>query len=198
MAREETGRQSHIFILSAPSGAGKNTLIKALLREVPCLWHSVSCTTRPPRPGEREGEEYYFLSEKAFREKVSSGEFAEWAKVHGHLYGTSARRLEEMRARGFDVVLDIDVQGARQLKARYPEAVTIFIMPPSIEALRKRLRGRRGDAEDEIERRLKVARAEIEERDFFEHVIANDNFEDALRELKAIFLAKRGEPFRGS
>ena len=103
-----------------------------------------------------------------------------------------------MRARGFDVALDIDVQGARQLKARYPEAVTIFIMPPSVEALRERLRGRRGDDEEEIERRLSVARAEMEEKDFFEHAIVNDILEDALKELKAILLAKRGEPSQKS
>ncbi len=189
----EAGGKGHIFILSAPSGAGKNTLIEKLQRDVPCLWHSISCTTRPARPGEREGEDYYFLSEEAFEEKVSAGEFAEWARVYGHLYGTSARRLEEMRARGFDVVLDIDIQGARQLKARYPEAVTIFVMPPSIEALRERLRGRREDEEEEIERRLSAARAEVEEKDFFEHVIVNDTLEDALKELEAIILAKRGK-----
>lgn len=184
-----------LFILSAPSGAGKTTLIQRLLANpflAPAsLAFSVSHTTRRPRPGELEGRDYHFVPEDTFRAMIAADEFLEHAHVHGQLYGTAKSEALFRLDQGIDVVLDIDVQGARQVRERMPEAVGIFILPPSFEDLRARLTGRGVDDPAEIERRLARAVAEIPEYEHYQSVIINRDAERAAVELAAIILAKR-------
>lgn len=184
------GRAGILFIMSAPSGAGKTSLARELGDNFPDLRHSVSYTTRPPRQGEQEGRDYYFVSAARFREMVKRGELAEWAEVHGERYGTSRLRLGATLEQGLDVLLTIDVQGARQLKAVYPEAVTVFLLPPSLAELKERLR-QRGDPPAEIRRRLETARREVAELAGYDYVIVNDTFKEAVEALRAIILAER-------
>ena len=180
-----------VFIVSGPSGSGKSTLVKKLL-ELPGTMFSVSCTTRPPRPSEHDGEWYNFVSPEAFRRMVEQGEFLEHACVFGkHSYGTPRRWLDEARRRGLDLVLEIDVQGAAQVKQKLPEAVAIFILPPSSQVLEERIRARGQDAEEEIARRLRRARQEMERYAEYEFVIVNDEVERAGREVQAVALAAR-------
>ena len=150
-----------LFVLSGPSGAGKGTLRRRLFERVPDLAYSVSCTTRQPRPGETDGVDYRFLSEEDFRERISRGDFLEWARVHDHFYGTRAEDVREILDRGRDVVLEIDVQGALQVKRLIPEAVTLFIAPPSVEELERRLSRRNTEAPEERRLRLRNAREEL-------------------------------------
>ena len=180
------GKKGHLFIISAPSGAGKSTILMAILKEDPRLRYSISCTTRPPRGNERDGVDYYFISDAAFRKKIDSGELAEWAEVHGHLYGTSSKFLEESFRRGHDILFDIDVEGAKKLYAKYPEAILIFIAPPSMEELRRRLAERGTDSADAIEQRMKNAEAEMAEVKWYHQVIVNDDLALAVSQLKAI------------
>src|SRR5512137_512938 len=156
-------RQGVLFIISAPSGAGKTTLCKEVVDIFQNLRHSVSYTTRSPRPGEVHGRDYIFVSPAEFEKMISAGEFAEWAEVHGNLYGTAIKTLDEYRSRGIDVILDIDCQGARQLKERYGEGVFIFILPPSFHELRRRLDVRNSDSDEVKERRIRNAADEIKE-----------------------------------
>ena len=179
-------KRGHLFIISAPSGAGKSTILMAILKEDPRLRYSISCTTRPPRGNERDGVDYYFLSNAAFREKIDSGELAEWAEVHGHLYGTSAKFLDDSLQRGYDILFDIDVVGAKKLYAKYPEATLVFIAPPSMEELKQRLAERGTDSSEAIEQRMKNARAEMAEAKWYHHVIVNDDLARAVSKLKAI------------
>jgi len=175
-----------LFIVSGPSGAGKSSLCAALLQHCEQLKLSVSCTTRPPRPGEVDGREYHFLSVADFEQQRESGAFLEWANVHGNLYGTRQSDVERMLAEG-DVLLEIDWQGAAQVAARMPEAIRIFILPPSLEALRQRLMARGQDDEGVIARRLAAAEAEMSHADEAHHIIVNDDFETALTALLALF-----------
>jgi guanylate kinase len=175
-----------VFILSAPSGAGKTTLRRAVLARLPALSYSVSCTTRPPRAGEVDGRDYVFLSAGEFEEGIRSGRWAEWARVHGNYYGTSAEVLARALAEGRDILLDIDVQGARQILRRFPQSVTIFILPPSLEILEARLRSRGTDRPEEIALRLRNARAEMDQKDNYRHVIVNDDLPTAVQELLAV------------
>ena len=161
-------------------------MLKAILKEDPRLRYSISCTTRLPRGNERDGVDYYFISDAAFRKKIDSGELAEWAEVHGHLYGTSSKSLEESIRRGHDIVFDIDVEGAKKLYAKYPEAILVFIAPPSMEELRRRLTERGTDSPDAIEQRVKNAEAEMAEVNLYHQVIINDDFAQAVSQLKAI------------
>jgi guanylate kinase len=158
----------------------------AILKKDPALRYSISCTTRPPRGNERHGVDYYFISEAAFRRKIDSGEFAEWAEVHGHLYGTPAKFLEDGLRRGYDILFDIDVEGARGLYAKYPEATLVFIAPPSMTELKRRLAERGTDSDEAIERRLKNATAEMARAKWYHHVIVNDDLARAISELRAI------------
>ena len=176
----------HLFIVSAPSGAGKTTLCRALLKRYPDIRYSVSCTTRRPRKGEQEGVDYRFISDAEFKRGIAEGRWAEWAKVHGHYYGTDAGVITDAITRGQDVLLDIDVQGTCQLVKRFPDAVTIFIMPPSIDALRARLRKRGADSREVIARRMAAAEKEIQCRDRYRHVVVNDSLERAMAELQAL------------
>lgn len=184
-------RPGALFILSAPSGAGKTTLRQALLGVFPDLLYSVSFTTRAPRAGEENGRDYLFVSVEEFEAGIRSGRWAEWAQVHGNYYGTSAEVLDQARAAGRDVLLEIDVQGARQICARFPECVTIFIRPPSMAVLRQRLEARGTDSPAAIARRLENAAGEMAQMDFYRHIIVNDDLTAAVRELVAIVGACR-------
>lgn len=178
-------------MVSAPSGAGKTSLCKEIIDIFPSLRHSVSYTTRSPRPGEVDGRDYFFTSKDEFQRMVDAGEFVEWAVVHGNLYGTALKTLEGYRAGGIDVILDIDWQGARQLKDRCCGGVFIFILPPSMEELRRRLDLRNSDTEENILQRLKNARVEMKESYWYDYVIVNDRFDTALEELRSIIVAER-------
>ena len=184
-------REGVLYIISAPSGAGKTTLCKEIIDIFPHLRHSVSYTTRQSRAGEVHGKDYYFISPDEFRSMVEKGEFAEWAEVHGNCYGTSIRTLEECRTSGIDLILDIDIQGARQLKERFDGGVYIFILPPSYEELRRRLNGRSSDSDDVICRRIDAAAGEIRESCWYDYIIVNDQFSRAVEELKSVVVAER-------
>jgi guanylate kinase len=184
-------RRGLLFVVSAPSGAGKTTLCKELVALVPGLRHSVSYTTRNPRPGETHGREYFYVDEREFRDMIARGEFAEWAPVYGHLYGTPRAALTAMMDSGIDVLLEIDTQGALQIKKKFEDAVYIYIMPPSIEALRARLLQRAGDSPEEIQRRLQKARDELWSYREYYYIVKNDEMGQAIKELQAIVLAER-------
>ncbi|NOX20726.1 MAG: guanylate kinase [Nitrospirae bacterium] len=183
--------KGNIFIISAPSGAGKTTLCRMILEQLDDIEFSISYTTRPPRPGEVDGRDYYFVSKDEFMQMVQEEEFIEWAEVHGNLYGTSKKRLLERVSKGIDVLLDIDTQGAAQIKEKGLEAVYIFILPPSLSVLRERLEGRASDSEDVINRRLKKAVEEIAAYKMYNYVIINDKLDEAFELLKAVVLSKR-------
>jgi len=184
-------RRGLIFIISAPSGTGKTTLCREILKIVPGLKYSVSYTTRQPRRGERDGVHYSFVSEATFKRMIKKGEFAEWAVVHGNLYGTSIKRLESINKKGYDIILDIDIHGARQLRQRYKEAIGIFILPPSMDALKERLKSRMSESDDVIEKRLERARHEIADYRYYDYIIINDDFKKALKELEGIIISTR-------
>lgn len=190
------GRQAHerrgiLFIISAPSGAGKTTLCKQLASSVPELWHSVSYTTRKPRAGEEGGREYYFVDETAFQNMVTRNEFLEYAHVYGNWYGTPRKALMDKMEQGIDVLLEIDVQGALQIKKKFEDGVYIFILPPSLDALRMRLQGRASDSQDEIVRRLQRVKEEVWSFREYYYIVRNDDITQSLRELQSIFLAER-------
>jgi guanylate kinase len=180
-----TGK-GNLFVVSAPSGSGKTTLCRTLLNHFPDMVYSISTTTRKPRPGETDGVDYHFMEKEAFLAKLNSHCWAEWALVHGHYYGTSAAFLDEALALGKDILLDIDVQGMRQIGERYSNAVTIFIEPPSLTVLRERLEKRGTDSRETIEKRMKNAQAEISKKDLYHHVIVNDRLAAAQEELIGI------------
>jgi guanylate kinase len=181
----------NLFCVAAPSGAGKSSLVKALLELDSHLVVSVSHTTREPRGQEVHGREYWFIDEPEFRAMVARGEFFEWAQVHGHLYGTSRKAIEERLMRGEDVVLEIDWQGALQIKRLFPHAVLIFILPPSWQELEQRLRRRGEDRPEVIATRLANARLEVAQARDFDFVIVNSLFETALFDLKAVVHSQR-------
>jgi len=184
-------RRGTLFVVSAPSGAGKTTLCRELRERVPGLAYSVSVTTRTPRPGEVQGHDFRFVTETEFRAMLARDEFAEWATVHGNSYGTRARPVEEALARGQDVLLDIDTQGAAKLRSRYPEAVLIFIVAPSMAELEQRLRERRSDGDQEIARRLRRARDEVALWRMYDYLVVNQDVKEALEQLAAIIQAER-------
>ncbi|HEY2623473.1 MAG TPA: guanylate kinase [Dyella sp.] len=180
-----------LFVVAAPSGAGKSTLVNALLEREPSISLSISHTTRPPRPGELYGRHYYFVERETFEREVAEGIFLEHAEVHGNLYGTSRTTVAELLGQGRDVLLEIDWQGARQIRQSKPDCVSVFILPPSRVELERRLRGRGSDSADVIARRLHNSREEIAHAHEFDYVIVNDRFEDALADLQAIVHAIR-------
>jgi guanylate kinase len=186
-----TTRKGLCLVLSAPSGAGKSTLVSRLRAEFPGFAYSISCTTRAPRATEEDGVHYHFLSRDTFIAKRDAGYFAEWAEVHGNFYGTPKAPVEDKLARGHDMLFDIDVQGALQLKAVFPQALYVFILPPSREVLERRLRGRGTDAEEVIVRRMKNALGELEQAKHFDYHIVNDDIEEAADELRAVYVAGR-------
>ena len=186
-------RHGIIFILSAPSGAGKTTLSGALRAIFPDIQISVSCTTRQRRDGEVKGRDYHFITARRFAALRARREFAEWALVHGHLYGTPRKPLDRCIASGRDILLDIDVQGARKIKKRYPEAVCIFLLPPSMRELRRRLAARATDAQAVISRRLANARGEIRNIIYYDYYVVNCEVDQAVEDLKSIVRAERAK-----
>ena len=184
-------RRGTLVVVSAPSGAGKSTLCREARLRLPDLAYSVSYTTRAPRAGEIEGTDFVFVKEAEFRALEARGEFAEWATVHGNLYGTRASVLEAALADGRDILLDIDTQGAAQLRARYPEAVLVFIVAPSMRELAQRLRERNSDSETEIARRLGRAREEVKLWHRYDYLIVNRDLKEAAEHLTAIIVAER-------
>ncbi|MBN2266283.1 MAG: guanylate kinase [Candidatus Aminicenantes bacterium] len=182
-----------VFVITGPSGCGKTTLIQKVRRAVPGLAFSVSHTTRPRRPSEKDGVDYHFVSEKVFARMVREKRFLEHARVHGSLYGTSRAEVVK-KARGSDIILDIDVQGARQVRARVPGATLIFIMPPVAAELRRRLKGRREDDSGAVARRLRDARKEVRAYAEFDFIVINDDLGRALADLKTVIAAARHRP----
>lgn len=180
-----------LFIVSAPSGTGKTTLCKNILSRIPSLRFSVSYTTRKPRANEVNNNDYTFISKEEFREMIRRDEFLEWAEVYGEFYGTSKKRVEELTQSGFDVLLDIDVQGAMQIKRNYRIGTYIFILPPSLDELRRRLEKRGTDSKVELEKRLKSAIEEIKNYKYYEYVIINKDIDLAIKEFEAIILSQR-------
>jgi len=187
-----------LLILSSPSGAGKTTLTRKLEATFPELRFSVSHTTRPARASEQDGEDYHFVDRAAFERLVEEGAFLEWAEVHGNLYGTSIHEIERGRTiegcRG--MIFDIDYQGARQIRAKQPDVVGVFILPPSMEELERRLRGRASETEDTVQRRFKVAKREIEHYGFFDYLIVNDQLDQAFDQLRSVIIGERARRWR--
>ncbi len=183
--------KGNIFIVSAPSGAGKTTLCKKIISTVDGLVQSVSYTTRKPRKGEVNDVDYSFISSGKFKKMIAGGDFIEWAEVHGNLYGTSKKRLKNLLHSGFDIILDIDTQGAKQFRKSFDDGVFIFILPPSMEILRERLEKRMSNSKKDIQMRLKLAVNEIKEYEMYDYVIVNNILRDSIRQLEAIIIAER-------
>ena len=181
-----------LFIVSAPSGAGKTTLCRKAVDYFHDLRHSVSYTTRSPRDGEKDGIDYHFITKEAFQEMINKGEFLEWAEVHGNRYGTSLNETKKLLAGGLDIILDVDVQGARQIKLQI-SGVFIFVLPPSLEDCEKRIKNRGKDSYEAILNRLENARNEIKEMFWYEYVIINENLEDAFERFKSVIIAERSK-----
>jgi len=189
-------RRGMLIVVSAPSGAGKTSLCLEIRKHVPDLAYSISYTTRAPRLGEVDRRDFFFVSEPIFRQMAGRGEFAEWARVHGNLYGTSAGFLDETLAQGEDILLDIDTQGARQVRGRYPEGVYVFVVAPSMKELEQRLLERKSDAPQEIAQRLKRAREEIAAWREYDYLIVNQDLDGAVQQLQAIVVAERARTNR--
>lgn len=184
-------RRGMLVVVSAPSGAGKTTLCREVRSLVPNLAYSISYTTRPPRPGEIDGKDFHFVPEAVFKAMADREEFAEWAVVHGNYYGTASRPLDETLAEGLDILLDIDTQGARQIRKRYPKAAYVFIVAPSMAELEARLRERKSDSPEEIAKRLRRAREEIATWREYDYLIINRDIKEAVDDLAAVIQAER-------
>jgi guanylate kinase len=187
ISKEMKPNRGHLFIISAPSGAGKTTLVKAVLQQFRDVLYSISYTTRKPRADEQDGIDYHFISKQDFKKGINKGRWAEWAEVYGNYYGTSAEFIEKGLSSGCDILLDIDVQGTLQILKHYPDSVTIFILPPSMNALRKRLEMRGSDSQAVIEKRLFNAKKEMAQKKMYRHIIVNDILSEAIKELSALF-----------
>ena len=193
---KHTDTQGLLIVISAPSGAGKTTICKGLMDGFPDLRFSVSCTTRPPRQGERDGEDYHFISVKDFTGRIENGEFVEWEEIYGHFYGTSKKDIEALIQRGNDIILDIDIKGARNVKAKYPGGVFVFVMPPSVEILRERLKKRGSETDDIIEMRFARAMEEIRENEWYDYVIFNDIISDSVKVMRSVYMAEKNRRSR--
>ena len=187
-------RKGNLFIVSGPSGAGKGTLVRELVGSVPDIWVSISVTTRAPRPGEVEGRHYHFISDEAFEDLVRTGGLLEWAEVHGNRYGTPRQAVEDRVAEGRQVVLEIDPQGAFQVKCLAPDSVLVFIMPPSWDELQRRLVNRGSETKAQVERRLETAKRELELVGKYDHVVINDDVSRATDELVGIIDSYATQP----
>jgi guanylate kinase len=190
--------KGNLIIISSPSGGGKGTLIKEVLRNVPQIGYSVSYTTRPPRTGETDGQDYYFVGTDEFTDLIETGEFLEYAEVHGNFYGTSIKQILAQIGAGRDVILEIDVQGAESVRAKIPEAISIFILPPSFAVLRARLVARRTEKPEDLAVRLRNSIDEVRKFDRFEYVVVNDEKETAAANLRWVILAERQKRNRQS
>jgi len=190
VSRDQMNR-GMLIVVSSPSGGGKGTLIDRVLKTVPNLSYSVSFTTRAPRPAEEDGREYFFIDRVSFEQMIERGEFLEWADVYGHLYGTNCNQVERERAAGHDIILEIDVQGAASIREKIPDAVSIFILPPSFELLRGRLLARGTDSAEALEKRMRGAPSEVEQYRHFQYVILNDDINRASQQLAAVIYAER-------
>jgi guanylate kinase len=184
------GGKGILFVVSAPSGAGKTTLVRKVISQLSGVSLSVSCTTRAPRPGEQEGVDYFFVTRDEFNAMERKGMFIEWARVHGDLYGTPRTNLERLRL-GEDLVLEIDTQGARKIKEAFKDGVLIFILPPSLEILKERIKARGGDAEEAIQARLHNAQKELDQKERYDYIVVNTEIEEATRALVSIIIAER-------
>ncbi|HEX7534552.1 MAG TPA: guanylate kinase [Syntrophales bacterium] len=197
MSKGDAQEQEGLYIVvSAPSGTGKTSILREVLRMCPNLLFSVSYTTRPRRPGEKDGKDYYFIAEEVFKDKVARGEFAEWEENYGYLYGTSSKTMEELLhllQKGFDLVLDIDWRGAKTLKKNYPGGVFVFILPPSKGDWEKRLRRRGAESKENIDKRLAKALDEIKEIVWYDYIIFNDHLETAVDTLRSIYVAEKSK-----
>ncbi len=187
---KDQSKGSHLFVISGPSGVGKNTIIREIMNRVDGLSYSVSHTTRPPRKGEVNGKDYYFVDEETFKKMIENGEFVEWAKVYSDYYGTSFFSIREKLSQGKDVILDLDVQGGMNIKKYFKNSTLIFVLPPSIEELKKRLK-KRGTDERTIEERLSNLKYEIEMAKSYDFIVLNDRLEDAVKETEAIIISER-------
>ena len=187
---KDQSKGSHLFVISGPSGVGKNTIIREIMNRVDGLSYSVSHTTRPPRKGEVNGKNYYFVDEETFKKMIENGEFVEWAKVYSDYYGTSFFSIREKLSQGKDVILDLDVQGGMNIKKYFKNSTLIFVLPPSIEELKKRLK-KRGTDERTIEERLSNLKYEIEMAESYDFIVLNDRLEDAVKETEAIIISER-------
>jgi guanylate kinase len=189
---DAAGRRGRLFVIAAPSGAGKTSLVRALMAREPGLRFSISYTTRPQRPTEQHGRDYFFVGKDEFEQMVANGEFLEHARVFDNYYGTARRQVEEALSAGQDLILEIDWQGAAQIRAALPECISIFILPPSRPELERRLRGRGTDSEDVIQRRLRDAASDMTHWREFDHVVVNDNFAAALGQLQEVVAGRGG------
>jgi guanylate kinase len=187
----EDKKRGLLFIVSAPSGTGKTTLCRAMLRVFPDLRFSISYTTRPMRPGDQNGRDYHFVSPAEFQKMIEDDDFAEWAEIYGHRYGTAKVFLRQAREEGLDIILDIDGQGARQLREKKVGGVFIFLLPPSIEELKRRLANRKTEEKEALAERLRKARMEMAESEWYDYWILNDNLEEAKERLKGVIQAER-------
>jgi guanylate kinase len=178
------------MIVSAPSGAGKTSINREMLRMFPDIRFSVSCTTRPPRPGEVKGKDYIFISKEEFQERIARGEFVEWVENYGQLYGTLRKTMNDFLAEGYDLILDIEPRGAKAIREHYPRGVFIFILPPSLSELKSRL-AKRWESADIMERRLKMSLDEIREAMWYDYIIFNERLPDAVDRFRAVYLAEK-------
>lgn len=188
---KEDHREGILFVVSAPSGAGKTSLCRELIDTFPEIGQSVSFTTRSMRTGERNGVDYHFVDHSVFERMIEANQFAEWAQVHGNLYGTALKTLEQAADQGIDLLLDIDYQGAAQLKKNYKQGVFVFILPPDLGELERRLRSRKTDIDEVIRRRLEVAREEIAQAVWYDYLVVNDDLTSAVDKIKSIVIAER-------
>jgi len=186
-----TLKKGILFVLSGPSGAGKNTLLNAVLEKVPEVYYSVSATTRPSRPGEVHGRNYFFLSPEEFKQGIEAGEFLEWTEFCGHYYGTPRRFIDEQLAEGKSVIMDIDINGAAQIKRQLPQVVSVFLLPPNLTVLHQRLVGRASEGEKAIRERLDKALCEVQALADYDYVIVNEDLHLAVERMKAIIIAER-------
>jgi len=192
---ERKGKGIYIAV-SAPSGAGKTSICKRLMKMFPAVRYSVSYTTRPPRQGEQSGREYVFISDEDFREKIKKGGFVEWAENYGHLYGTSRETMDAFLKQGYDLLFDVDPRGAKALKESYPDGIFVFVLPPSLEVLKKRLKGRGSEPEEALKKRLEKVRDEIKEIFWYDYVVFNERIDEAVDRLRSIYLAEKSRRAR--
>ena len=197
MNRKDADKKGGVaIVVTAPSGTGKTSICKEVLKMNPGLRFSVSFTTRPPRPGEENGKDYYFISEGEFHRRIGQGEFLEWVDHFGHLYGTSALNVNALRERGFDLILDLEPRGAKALKQKWSDGIFVFVLPPSLAELERRIRKRGFDTEEVIRERLDKATDEIKEVTWYDYVIFNEHLEEAIDCLRAIYIAERSRSIR--